>query len=89
MHLKRFSFSRSVREKLDMPVDFPLKGLNLAPWITCPSSSGGGGGGGGGGGEGGGASVRSSASGGRDVYDLFAVTNHHGSIHGGERALSR
>ena len=90
VHLKRFAFARNVREKLDAPVDFPLKGLNLAPWITCPSSVAGGGGGSGGGSSSGGGgfgvgtSARSAGSG-RDMYDLYAVCNHHGSIHGGER----
>ena len=33
VHLKRFSYSRASRDKLDAPVDFPLQGLDLAPYM--------------------------------------------------------
>ena len=39
VHLKRFSFSRSLRDKLDAPVRFPLQGLNLAPYLLGPAVS--------------------------------------------------
>lgn len=33
VHLKRFSYSRHSRDKLDAPVDFPLSGLDLSPFM--------------------------------------------------------
>ena len=33
VHLKRFSFSRTRRTKLDNPVTFPLHGLDLSPYL--------------------------------------------------------
>ena len=33
VHLKRFSFSRTRRTKLDNPVTFPLHGLDLGPYL--------------------------------------------------------
>lgn len=58
IHLKRFRSTGSYRDKLDVQVDFPLRGLDMSPWIN------------GGGGAG-------------NVYDLYGVTNHSGSLHGG------
>tara|TARA_B110001452_G_scaffold260041_1_gene257120 strand:+ start:70 stop:1050 length:981 start_codon:yes stop_codon:yes gene_type:complete len=36
IHLKRFSASGMYRRKLDTPVDFPLEGLDLGPYIMAP-----------------------------------------------------
>jgi ubiquitin C-terminal hydrolase len=33
VHLKRFCFSRSMRDKLTAEVDFPLRGLDLSPYV--------------------------------------------------------
>ena len=33
VHLKRFSFSRTRRTKLDNPVTFPVHGLDLGPYL--------------------------------------------------------
>lgn len=33
IHLKRFSFTTTAREKIDTLVEFPLEGLDLAPWV--------------------------------------------------------
>jgi hypothetical protein len=33
VHLKRFSYSRMCRDKLDAPVDFPLSGLDLSSFV--------------------------------------------------------
>jgi hypothetical protein len=38
IHLKRFSFSRWGRDKLDTFVDFPIDGLDMSPWIGCENS---------------------------------------------------
>lgn len=77
VHLKRFSYTRWHREKLDTRVDFPLEGLDLAPYLLPSSAAAGGGAGGGGSGGGGG---------GAPVYDCFAVSNHYGGMGGGERS---
>lgn len=34
VHLKRFSFSRIYRDKIDIPIEFPIKGLDLSE-IAC------------------------------------------------------
>lgn len=33
VHLKRFRYSRWKRDKIDTPVDFPLTGLDLGPYM--------------------------------------------------------
>lgn len=33
MHLKRFSFTRHWREKLDIVIDFPTTGLDMSPFL--------------------------------------------------------
>ena len=38
LHLKRFAYTVRSREKLNAPVRFPIKGLNLAPFVTPPPS---------------------------------------------------
>jgi ubiquitin C-terminal hydrolase len=38
IHLKRFQHTRYSREKLDTLVDFPLEGLDMAPWIGSASN---------------------------------------------------
>lgn len=35
VHLKRFSYSRYFKNKIDALVDFPLKGLDLTPYIRA------------------------------------------------------
>ena len=37
IHLKRFSYTRSLRDKLDTLVEFPTRGLNMAPYIIDPN----------------------------------------------------
>lgn len=37
IHLKRFSYTRSLRDKLDTLVEFPIRGLNMAPYILNPN----------------------------------------------------
>lgn len=36
MHLKRFSATRSFRDKLDLLVDFPVDGLDMTGRVECP-----------------------------------------------------
>lgn len=36
LHLKRFSYSRYSRDKLETPVSFPLEGLDLSSRIRGP-----------------------------------------------------
>ncbi|EGG20417.1 peptidase C19 family protein [Cavenderia fasciculata] len=58
IHLKRFSYKKAWREKLDTLVRFPIKDLDLSSHVLSPSDS-------------------------PPVYDLFAVSNHYGSMGGG------
>ncbi|GLC55869.1 hypothetical protein PLESTB_001037900 [Pleodorina starrii] len=58
VHLKRFSYTRYSRNKLDTRVDFPLHQLDLRPYVMR-------------------------GQGVQPVYDLFAVSNHYGSMGGG------
>lgn len=37
LQLKRFQFTRYSRDRLDIPVDFPLEGLYLSPYCTASS----------------------------------------------------
>jgi hypothetical protein len=46
VHLKRFSYSRLSRDKLEAQVDFPLEGLDLGAYVPAAGMSGGSGGGG-------------------------------------------
>jgi len=39
LHIKRFHFSGAHYEKLNTPVEVPLKELNLRPWIVGPSAT--------------------------------------------------
>jgi ubiquitin carboxyl-terminal hydrolase 4/11 len=75
VHLKRFSSSRYSRDKLDTPVDFPLTGLDLVPYLLSRK----------------GEAAESAPSAGADaagqssdaLYDLYAVSNHYGGLGGG------
>ena len=40
LHLKRFSFTSTYRDKLDMKVDFPIEGLDLSSFVRGGSASG-------------------------------------------------
>ncbi|KAJ1275321.1 hypothetical protein BS78_05G127000 [Paspalum vaginatum] len=59
IHLKRFSFSRSTKQKLETFVNFPIHGLDLTNYIANKKSS-----------E-------------RQIYELYAVSNHYGSMASG------
>ena len=67
LHLKRFSYSRSWRDKIDVKIGYPLEDFDISPFIAedalfvdedsdLPKST---------------------------VYDLYAVVNHYGSMGGG------
>ncbi|KYQ93108.1 peptidase C19 family protein [Tieghemostelium lacteum] len=58
VHLKRFSYKRTLRDKLDIVVKFPLKDLDLSPFVLNKDQP-------------------------SPVYDLYAVSNHFGSLGGG------
>jgi uncharacterized UBP type Zn finger protein len=59
IHLKRFSFSRSTKQKLETFVNFPIHDLDLTNYIANKKSS-----------E-------------RQIYELYAVSNHYGSMASG------
>lgn len=78
VHLKRFSYSRYSRDKLDTNIEFPLQQLDLSDFISrsaCASSK----------------KLRLSENGSSSefsnheepVYDLYAVSNHFGGMGGG------
>ncbi|XP_062197041.1 ubiquitin carboxyl-terminal hydrolase 5-like isoform X2 [Phragmites australis] len=59
IHLKRFSFSRSTKHKLETFVNFPIHNLDLTHYIANKKSSH------------------------RQIYELYAVSNHYGSMASG------
>lgn len=61
IHLKRFSFNRSMENKLESFVDFPIHDLDLSKYIGSRN-------------------VNEKQS---ICYELFAVSNHYGTMRGG------
>nr|GEW36985.1 ubiquitin carboxyl-terminal hydrolase 5 isoform X1 [Tanacetum cinerariifolium] len=59
IHLKRFSYSRNVKHKLETFVNFPLHDLDMTSYLANKSNSS------------------------RQVYELYALTNHYGSMGSG------
>lgn len=59
IHLKRFSFSRSTKHKLETFVNFPIHDLDLTNYVACKSSTQ------------------------RQLYELYALSNHYGSMASG------
>ncbi|KAI7750590.1 hypothetical protein M8C21_022499 [Ambrosia artemisiifolia] len=59
IHLKRFSYSRSMKHKLETFVNFPIHDFDLTNYIANKNNSS------------------------RHVYDLYALTNHYGSMGSG------
>ncbi|KAJ9548810.1 hypothetical protein OSB04_021353 [Centaurea solstitialis] len=59
IHLKRFSYSRSMKHKLETFVNFPIHDFDLTNYIANKNTSG------------------------RQVYELYALTNHFGSMGSG------
>jgi ubiquitin C-terminal hydrolase len=69
LHLKRFAYTPCSREKLTTPVRFPVRGLDLAPFLTPSASSG---------------RHHEGGDGELPVlYDLYGVANHVGALGGG------
>jgi len=66
IHLKRFSFNSQLQavfnsgEKINTEVQFPLSGLDLAPYLVV--------------------SQQEALAAGNAIYDLYAVSNHYGSM---------
>ncbi|KAG0938159.1 hypothetical protein G6F32_009539 [Rhizopus arrhizus] len=72
IHLKRFSADGLFKNKLDVMVKYPIKGLDLYNYVSRfipprPSSS----------------STSSAQDRTLSTYDLYAVSNHYGSLSGG------
>ncbi|KAI0235568.1 ubiquitin-specific protease doa4 [Massospora cicadina] len=74
IHLKRFSYEGPFRNKLDTDVTIPARGLNLESYVpkTAPKSSI--------------LSPKGTPIG--NSYDLYAVSNHFGSLNGGHYTAS-
>lgn len=76
VHLKRFSYSRYSRDKLDTEIEFPLHNLDMSEYLLNPSVA---------------SSKKIKLSSGSDtqpqeaepIYDLYAVSNHYGGMGGG------
>jgi ubiquitin carboxyl-terminal hydrolase 8 len=68
VHLKRFYYQGPFKNKVDTCVDIPLKGLDMGPHLPTHITSLGGGGG-----------IGPNSF----VYDLYAVSNHMGTLTGG------
>ncbi|WCJ28722.1 Ubiquitin carboxyl-terminal hydrolase 5 [Euphorbia peplus] len=59
IHLKRFSYSRSMKHKLETFVNFPIHDLDLTSYVANKNSTG------------------------RQLYELYALTNHYGGMGSG------
>ncbi|XP_051131096.1 ubiquitin carboxyl-terminal hydrolase 5 [Andrographis paniculata] len=59
IHLKRFSYSRSMKHKLDTFVNFPIHDFDLTNYVSNKNNSR------------------------RQVYELYALTNHYGGMGSG------
>ncbi|KAK6937919.1 Peptidase C19, ubiquitin carboxyl-terminal hydrolase [Dillenia turbinata] len=59
IHLKRFSYSRSMKHKLETFVNFPIHDLDLTNYVAHKNSSK------------------------RQLYELYALTNHYGGMGSG------
>ncbi|XP_068302642.1 ubiquitin carboxyl-terminal hydrolase 5 isoform X2 [Pyrus communis] len=59
IHLKRFSYSRSMKHKLETFVDFPIHGFDLTRYVANKNNSR------------------------RQLYELYALTNHIGGMGSG------
>ncbi|XP_073304199.1 ubiquitin carboxyl-terminal hydrolase 5-like isoform X3 [Primulina huaijiensis] len=59
IHLKRFSYSRSVKHKLDTFVNFPIHDFDLTNYVASKSNTQ------------------------KQIYELYALTNHYGSMGSG------
>lgn len=59
IHLKRFSYSRSMKHKLETFVNFPIHDFNLTKYVANKNSSR------------------------RQLYELYALTNHYGGMGSG------
>ncbi|RUP50002.1 hypothetical protein BC936DRAFT_140748 [Jimgerdemannia flammicorona] len=72
IHLKRFSFNGPFRDKLETMVEFPLRGLDLTPFMPSYFLNG---------------AIKGPngvvAPNGHSLYDLYAVSNHFGGLNGG------
>ena len=73
--LKRFQYDRTTRRKLNHKIDFPLRGLDLAPYIAATKKSKGRSAEGKGQGH--------AASDGQPLYDLYGAVHHVGMMNGG------
>lgn len=68
LHIKRFKGLNRTHYKLSSNVSFPLHGLNLAPFSTAAAA---------------GKAASHSGRGAPGLYDLYAVSNHTGSLDSG------
>lgn len=59
IHLKRFSYSRSMKHKLETFVNFPIRDFDLTNYVAHKNSSR------------------------RQLYELYALTNHYGGMGSG------
>lgn len=71
VHLKRFSHRAGTffggSRKISMHIDFPMKSLNMTPYLVEVQNQ-----------------LRAGASETKQyIYDLYAVSNHYGSMNGG------
>jgi ubiquitin carboxyl-terminal hydrolase 8 len=69
IHLKRFHYAGPWRDKLNTFIDFPLSNLDLTRYVLAAGST----------------STPNAESDKSDkyLYDLYAVTNHFGTLSGG------
>ncbi|OMJ28091.1 Ubiquitin carboxyl-terminal hydrolase 2 [Smittium culicis] len=74
LHIKRFSFDGPFRDKLETMVNYPLRGLDLSPYCIPEIS--------------GSQSPQSPQMDSKNLYHLYGVVNHMGSLNGGHYTSS-
>lgn len=70
IHMKRFSYSRFWRDKIDTLIEFPIQDLDMSEYLLSANSS----------------KADTEPTSGKFLYDLVGISNHYGGLGGGHYA---